>query len=287
MKGFRYYLDYMLVVLVQAFMLVQVGFFYALLHWRARRRPPAYTLSEHDPLLRLRTISVIIPVYNEKHTIGPCIRTLVAHAVLGMDSVQVICVDAGGSDDSMAAAAAMAKSLALRLTTASSRGGRGPALNAGVQQATGDVILVLHADTRLPRGWDAAILGGLAARGVLLTAFSFGTDRSQLANPAVPPAGLGFMEWTVNLRSRWYELPFGDQALATTAATLSAVGGFPDYPILEEYELVQRLRALAAAGAGKLVTLPSAALCSPRRWERVTVWRTNAINQARRNLGRH
>ena len=123
-----------------------------------------------------------------------------------MDHVQIICVDAGGSDDSMATAVMVAKNMGLRLMTTSSRGGRGPALNAGVRLATGDVILTLHADTRLPRGWDAAVIGALASRGVLSTAFSFGTDRSQLADPASPPVGLDFMEYTVNLRSRWFEL---------------------------------------------------------------------------------
>ena len=88
------------------------------------------------------------------------------------------------------------------------------------------------------------------------------------------------MEWTVNCRSSWYELPFGDQALALTARTLEEAGGYPDFPILEEYELVCRLRRLAAAGAGRIVTLPLAALCSPRRWEKHTIWRTNAVNQA-------
>jgi hypothetical protein len=246
----RYYFDYALVVLVQLFMLLHAGLFYVLLHWRARRRPAVYTVSETDPLLRPRTISVVIPVYNELHHIGPCIRNVVENVVLSMDHVQIICVDAGGSDDSMATAVMVAKNMGLRLMTTSSRGGRGPALNAGVRLATGDVILTLHADTRLPRGWDAAVIGALASRGVLSTAFSFGTDRSQLADPASPPVGLDFMEYTVNLRSRWFELPLGDQALAFTAATLNAVGGFPDFPILEEYELVQRLRALGAAGAG-------------------------------------
>jgi len=88
------------------------------------------------------------------------------------------------------------------------------------------------------------------------------------------------MEWTVNLRSRWYELPFGDQALAMRAQLLRECGGIPSVPILEEFILVNTLRARCAAGAGRIITLSTPALCSPRRWEKSTVWRINAVNQA-------
>ena len=75
-------------------------------------------------------------------------------------------------------------------------------------------------------------------------------------------------------------MPFGDQALATTRATLERAGGYPATCILEEFILVNTLRAMSAQGLGRLVTLPAPALCSPRRWERATVWRINAVNQA-------
>ena len=112
--------------------------------------------------------------------------------------------------------------------------------------APGDAVLVLHADTALPALWDALLLRSLSDRAVLMTAFSFQCDRAQLAEAHSPPAGLALMEWTVNLRSRWYELPFGDQALATTRATLDALGGYPptcDYP--RDYP---RLPEIARAG---------------------------------------
>jgi hypothetical protein len=140
--------------------------------------------------------------------------------------------------------------------------------------------LVLHADTALPDAWDDAVIDALSDTAVLMTAFSFKCDRKQLVCPDAPPTGLAFMEHTVNLRSRWYELPFGDQALATTATTLRAVGGYPNTCILEEYALVNTLRRLSASGIGTILTLPQPALCSPRRWEKHTIWRTNATNQA-------
>jgi hypothetical protein len=115
-----------------------------------------------------------------------------------------------------------------------------------------------------------------------MTAFRFALDRAALAEPRRPPAGLALMEWTVNVRSRCYELPFGDQALATRRDLLEACGGYPAVPILEEYILVNALRARCAGdrrGAEEIRTLAKPALCSPRRWERKTIWRTNAVNQ--------
>ena len=72
----------------------------------------------------------------------------------------------------------------------------------------------------------------------------------------------------------------GTSHLATTAWTLSAAGGYANWCMLEEFDLIGRLRRLAITGGGRIVTLPSAALCSPRRWEKHSVWRTNAVNQA-------
>jgi len=274
--------DYTLTVAVQSFMLLQVGFFYALLHKRAANLRRLLLPKPAVPLPNarsLRTISIVVPVYNEAAVVGQCLRSLVAGAV-DASRIEVVIVDAGCKDTTMEVVASVAAALALKVGTTTSSGGRGPALIAGIRETSGDAILTLHADTRLPEGWDVDILQGLSDPSVLMTAFSFGTDRTLLAEPEAPPAGLAFMEWTVNLRSRWYELPFGDQALAMRADELTACGGFPNVPILEEYILVNTLRAKCAAGGGRILTLPKPALCSPRRWEKANVWRINAVNQA-------
>ena len=284
LRAFRFALDALMVRVVQTFMLLQVGVFYLLL----RLRTPRLSRAERDawrspPSTPPRTISVIVPAYNEARVVGACLAALARNAT-DLGAVEVIVVDAGCTDGTMAAVAAVGDPLAARLrTTAAPAGGRGRAVNAGVRLATGEIILVLHADTLLPAGWDYFVRRALADPANLLAAFRFGCNRALLARPDAPPAGLAYMEWTVHLRSTWYELPFGDQALATTARALELAGGYPAHPILEEYALVNRLRRAAAAGAGRLVTLAAApALCSPRRWERTpsSVWRTNAVNQA-------
>ena len=298
--------DYLLVVAVQSFMLLQVGFFDAIRRLLGRLRPPPPLHSPAAALPPLRTVSVVLPTYNEERSIRHCLDAL-HHGVASLDDVEVIVVDGGCRDRTMDLVAEWsAAHPRLRLLRETSHGGRGPAVRAGVRHATGDAVLVLHADTALPALWDALLLRSLSDRAVLMTAFSFQCDRAQLAEAHSPPAGLALMEWTVNLRSRWYELPFGDQALATTRATLDALGGYPptcdyprDYPrdqprstetsraafrrarcILEEYMLVNQVRRQTAGGAARIATLDAAALCSPRRWERGKVWRVNAINQA-------
>ena len=254
-------------------MMLQVGFFYALLRFSTPRRRRA------APTSIVRSLTVVVPAYNERRTIGKCLQALASGATVDPQHLDVVVVDAGCTDATMAIVAELSPQLPFAVRSIASTGGRGPALNAGIRAAKGDAVLVLHADTLLPAGWDAAAIDALAQPGVLMTAFRFGCDRSSLLRPDAPPAGLALMEWTVNLRSAWFDLPFGDQALALSSATLAAVGGYPDFPMLEEYELVCRLRKRAASGAGRIVTLALTARCSPRRFEQLSIWRTNIINQ--------
>lgn len=87
------------------------------------------------------------------------------------------------------------------------------------------------------------------------------------------------MEASVHVRSCLWQLPFGDQAMAITTQRFWALGGFPSAPIMEDFELVQKLRRAGAAGAGYIRTLPLAAECNGRRWAQLGVARANFTNQ--------
>eukprot|EP00615_Pteridomonas_danica_P009077 CAMPEP_0114346602 /NCGR_PEP_ID=MMETSP0101-20121206/13202_1 /TAXON_ID=38822 ORGANISM="Pteridomonas danica, Strain PT" /NCGR_SAMPLE_ID=MMETSP0101 /ASSEMBLY_ACC=CAM_ASM_000211 /LENGTH=182 /DNA_ID=CAMNT_0001483351 /DNA_START=699 /DNA_END=1247 /DNA_ORIENTATION=+ len=87
------------------------------------------------------------------------------------------------------------------------------------------------------------------------------------------------MEASVYFRSRVYELPFGDQAIAMTRQRYDSIGGFPNEPIMEDFELVQKLRRAGAGGAGYIKTLMAPAECNIRRWEKYGIARTNLTNQ--------
>jgi hypothetical protein len=225
-------------------------------------------------------------VYNEEDSIERTLRNLDA-AAQDASNIIVVVSDSGSSDSTMTLVRTMAESSLLKVKVQTARAdpahpGRGGAIMAGLQECAnvkGALLLFLHADTCLPQHFDTQIRLCFTKPGTLLTAFEFCTDREQLPPGQGPPTGMAFMEFTVNLRSRFYQLPFGDQALAISRDGLAAAGGFPDFPILEEYELVQRLRKSSAEGAGWIVTLPSKCLCSPRRWLERPIWKVNWVNQ--------
>lgn len=200
-------------------------------------------------------ISIVIPTLNEAGGISQTLSGLV-----GLPGVEVLVAD-GGSEDrtvSLAAAAGAAVIAAPR--------GRGNQQNAGALAAQGRVLLFLHADTRLPEGFAAQIRKALGQPGVVAGAFRF----------AIGATGWRFrlLERCTNWRAACFGLPYGDQALFLPAARFQAMGGFREFALLEDLELVLRLRKM-----GRIALLPTPALTSPRRWQRLGIARTTVMNQ--------
>ncbi len=191
-------------------------------------------------------IDVIVPVLNEEACIGGQLQSL--SSVDGLH--EVIVVD-GGSTDGTVDLVKTAPDV--RLVFA--RRGRSSQMNAGAQAATGDVLLFLHADVHLPK--DAARWIG-----------------EELSNPQV--VGGAFRTWTVSegrrswlapllhladLRSRYANLPYGDQALFVRADVFWRLGGFPEQPLMEDIELSRRLSRI-----GLIRTVPATVRVSGRRF---------------------
>ncbi len=200
-------------------------------------------------------ISIIIPALNEEKYLRDTLRS-----IEGAANVETIVVD-GGSRDGTAEIACQAGCRVLR-----SPPPRALQINAGLQRASGAIFLFLHADTRLPAHFDESIRRALNKPRVALGAFELRIDGRQPA--------LRWIEWGVKLRSRWLRMPYGDQALFLTADALRAAGGYPILPIMDDFELVRRLRRL-----GRVVILPSAVTTSARRWQVLGPWRATWINQ--------
>lgn len=200
-------------------------------------------------------ISIVIPTLNEEGCLGETLAGLT-----GQPGVEVIVAD-GGSQD---ATAALAMTAGARVIQAPQ--GRGWQQNAGARAARGRVLLFLHADTRLPEGFAAQIHQALGQPGVVAGAFRF----------AVAAAGwrFRFLEYCANWRACWLGLPYGDQALFLPAARFQAMGGFRELALLEDLELVLRLRKM-----GRIALLATPALTSARRWQRLGLVRTTAVNQ--------
>lgn len=169
--------------------------------------------------------------------------------------IEVVVVDGGSRD----ATAARARAAGARVLTAA--GGRAPQLDAGWRASRGDAVLFLHADSRLPEGWAAAVCAALADPQVAVGAF-------QLRFDPCPPA-LAVIEWGARRRARWFGLPYGDQALFARRADLEAIGGIPTVPIFEDLDLVRALRR-----RGRLALLPLDVATSSRRYLRRGVLRT-------------
>ncbi len=132
--------------------------------------------------------------------------------------------------------------------------GRGRQMNAGARLAVGAWLLFLHADTTLAPEWTAEL------RSLTDVAVLGGSFRFRLAS-ASPRARL--LETGVRLRVRWFNLPYGDQALFVRRDVFHRVGGYREIALMEDVALV---RQLAAQGRLHHSALP--ALTSARRWER-------------------
>ena len=200
-------------------------------------------------------ISVVIPTLNEAANINETVR-LAQNA----RNVEVVVVDGGSRDDTTEIAGRLG---ALVLAAEASRARQ---MNVGAAAATGDILLFLHADTRLPEGYDVQVRGTLSRPGAAAGAFALGIDS--------PLPSLRIMEYVANWRSRFLQKPYGDQALFLAVETFRTIGGYPDLPIMEDFELVRRLKK-----KGRIIILPASVTTSARRWLHVGVWKTWIVNQ--------
>jgi rSAM/selenodomain-associated transferase 2 len=205
-------------------------------------------LSEPHPFQR---ISIIIPTLNEAVDLPATLASTQDAA-----DVEVIVIDGGSGDKT----ADVARSWGAEVLA--SAPGRARQMNFGAARATGELFLFLHGDTRLPMGFDRYVRKILAQPGVVAGAFRLRVDGD------LP--GLRIMERLVNARSRRLQFPYGDQAIFLRASLFREIGGFPDMPIMEDFELVRRLRR-----RGRIVIAPVPVLTSARRWENLGIVRTN------------
>jgi rSAM/selenodomain-associated transferase 2 len=188
-------------------------------------------------------ISIIIPTLNESTTIRGA-----ADSLAGLrGEFEVIVADGGSTDETVE----IARKCGFRVIT--SPRGRGQQMNAGARLARGDVLLFLHADTRLPEMAlrligetleDTKVCGGHFS-----LIFEGGTSEARLLTKIYPLLRAGGM-------------CYGDSAIFARRRVFESIGGYRDYPIFEDCDLYRRLRR-----AGEFMRLPASARTSSRRFE--------------------
>jgi len=195
-------------------------------------------------------LSVVMPVLNEADGIEDALRAL---APLRARGVEVVVTDGGSGDATVALARPLAD-----VVIAAPRG-RGMQMNAGAAASSGDVLLFLHADTRLPGRADALIGDGLARSGCAWGRFDV---RIAGAHPLFP-----ILAATMNLRSRITGIATGDQAIFMSRSAFGP--GFPDIDLMEDIAMTKRLKRI-----GRPLCIASAVVTSGRRWEKHGVMKT-------------
>jgi hypothetical protein len=163
-------------------------------------------------------------------------------------------------------------------------GGRGPAQNYGASLARGTLLTFLHADTVIPIHWDRKVRETLLLSSssssrrhqhdrnnivVQACAFTFGHQTEQLDGMPYP-WGIRAVWLLGNLRAYLFRLPYGDHIISIPTAYFRYLGGFPNQPIMEDYDLMNLLRQRAAVlpYEGIRIIPPPTARCSVRRWQR-------------------
>ncbi len=189
-------------------------------------------------------VSVIIPVLNESARIACALKELQPLRVAG---VELIVVDGGSTDATAADAHGLADQVLL------SPCGRARQMNAGAAHASGEILLFLHADTRLPPSALPEILAAIHG------ARKWGRFDVQIAGRS---AWLPVIAKLMNWRSRLTGIATGDQAIFVSRDTFNAVGGYPDMPLMEDIALSDKLRRLSPP-----ICIATPVITSGRRWD--------------------
>ena len=196
-------------------------------------------------------LCIVMPVLDEGERLLMALRDLQRFRQRG---VRVVVVDGGSSDNTLEIARAHAD-----LALVAPRG-RAAQMNAGAAACPAQVLLFLHADSRLPDNADVVV------QRAMLDLHRWGRFDVHIDSPALM---LRVVSGAMNLRSRWTGIATGDQAMFVRHDLFTAAGGFPDIALMEDIALSAALKKY-----GPPACLRQRVTTSARRWQRHGVWRT-------------
>lgn len=226
------------------FYLEFIPFFIALAFSACRPSPPLTPVSFAKPTY----LSILLPVYNEEANLKECLNAIAIPAGI---PAEILVIDGGSTDDTLALAASDKRVRRLK-----SPPGRGTQIAAGYRQAQGDLLIIIHADTRLGPDtvkdiWDHCTDNGHVAGGACTARYNHPALRFRVT------------ETLNDLRVLWCGIAFGDQVQFFRRAAI-APEAFPDYRLMEDIEL-----SIKTHHAGALAFVRTKVFASHRRWEKV------------------
>jgi rSAM/selenodomain-associated transferase 2 len=204
-------------------------------------------------------IYIIIPVLNEEKNIENTLTAILRHQ--DSEVMEIIVVDGGSQDQTVVKSQTMGVKVIISPHT-----GRATQMNLGAEKATGDILLFLHGDTIIPDNFPKIMTEILAEDAIIAGAFLLQIDSQQLS--------LKLIEKMANLRAKMLALPYGDQGIFLSKNIFQEMGGFKNMAIMEDFDLIQRLKK-----RGKIKIASLAVTTSCRRWQNLGVCKTTLINQ--------
>ncbi|EME31821.1 glycosyl transferase, group 2 family protein [Galdieria sulphuraria] len=217
-------------------------------------------------------ISVIVAALNEAANISQVLQSVINEAKDPCAINEVVLVDAGSRDNTVDLAKKMASKskVPIRIISSPERG-RAFQFNWGVRYAaSSNVFLFLHGDTILPKHYDETVRDTLLKPNTVAGAFSLGFRNSERK------LALTFIAFFANVRSKLFQLPFGDQGLFLFSTKFHKLGGFPRQLFMEDVEIISRLKRLHQ---GRIRIAPVKVWTDARRWNSVGIWKTTLLNQ--------
>ena len=205
-----------------------------------------------------RRFSIILPVLNETDLINPMMDHL--ESLEGSENCEFIVVD--GSPDGGTIKAVTQQGVQY----VKSPQGRANQMNAGAAMATGEILIFLHADTRLPRQAPELINQAMTRQALIGGAFDLRIDTERLI--------LKIIARIASLRSRLTRIPYGDQAIFIRRDYFNQMGGYPGMPLMEDVALMRRIKG----AGGRIGFIPEPVITSARRWEEEGILYTTLRN---------
>ena len=199
-------------------------------------------------------ISIIVPTLNEERGLAETLKH-----IQQLTPHEIIVSDGGSNDKTLEIAAAFTKNIVKGPT------GRALQMNAGAEIATGDILLFLHADSRMEPASLEKISSSMEDSEEIGGAFSLRIDSEKWS--------LRLINRFANLRSKYLGMAYGDQAFFVKSTVFQKMNGFAEIPICEDIDFFKRLRK-----TGPVILLKEKVLTSPRRWNKEGIWFTTLRN---------